>query len=87
MRRHQLNLIAKLDQLPSPMMRGGARLNTHQTGRLLLEEGQYLTPSQLTADNRVALRVNAVDLKNVLRKINTNRDNFGHGRLLFPCGS
>jgi hypothetical protein len=25
-------------------------------------------------------------LKNRLRKINTNRDNFGHGRLLFPRG-
>jgi transposase len=30
--------------------------------------------------------INAVHLENVLRKINTNRDNFVHGWLLFPCG-
>ena len=29
----------------------------------------------------------AVDLENVLRKINTDCDNFIHGRLLIPCGS
>ena len=31
-------------------------------------------------------RVNAVDLKYVLRKIDTDCDNFVHGRLLFPRG-
>ena len=54
---------------------------------LFLEEGQHLTPPQLSADDHSTLGVNAVDLEYVLRKINANRDNFVHGRLLFPCGS
>jgi hypothetical protein len=45
---------------------------------LFLEEGQYLTPPQLSAENHTTLRINAMDLKNVLRKINTNRDNVCH---------
>ena len=49
-----------------------ARLHTNQAGRLLLEEVQHLTPSQLMARDHGTHRVNAVDLKNVLRKINTN---------------
>jgi hypothetical protein len=84
--RHQLDLMAELDQLPRPMVRGGAGLHTHQAGRLFLEEGQQLGPPQLPAHDHGPRRVNAVDLKNVLRKINTDCDNFVHGRLLFPCG-
>jgi hypothetical protein len=68
-------------------MRGGAGFHAHQTGRLFLEEGQHLTSPQLSADDHGSLSVNAVDLKDVLRKINTYRDNFVHGRLLFPRGS
>jgi hypothetical protein len=41
----------------------------------------------LAADNHRAQTINAMDLKYVLRKINTDCDNFVHGRLLFPCGS
>jgi hypothetical protein len=67
-------------------MRRGAGLHTNQAGRLFPEEGQHLTPPQLTAHDHGPRRVNAVDLKNVLRKINTDCDNFGHGRLLFPRG-
>ena len=37
-------------------------------------------------ENHATPRINAVDLKNVLRKINANRDNFVHGRILFPYG-
>ncbi len=54
---------------------------------MFLEEGQHLSAPQLATDNHRTIRVNAVNLKNVLRKINTYRDNFLHGRLLFPCGS
>lgn len=49
---------------------------------LIVEGAVYLRRLRVST-----LRVNAVDLKNVLRKINTNRDNFAHGRLLFPRGS
>ena len=33
------------------------------------------------------LSINAVELKYILRKIDTNHDNVLHGWLLFPCGS
>jgi hypothetical protein len=68
-------------------MRGGTGLHANQAGPLFLEEGQHLSPPQLSAHDHRTIRVNAVDLKYVLRKINTNRDNFLHGRLLFPRGS
>ena len=45
------------------------------TRPLFLEEGQHLTPPQLSADDHSTLGVNAVDLEYVLRKINANRDN------------
>jgi len=51
-----------------------ARLHTDQAGRLLLEERQHLSPPQLSADNHGTLSINAVDLKYILRKIDTNRD-------------
>jgi hypothetical protein len=54
---------------------------------MVLEEGQNPSPPQLTAEDHRPLRVNAMDLKYVLRKINTDRDSFVHGRLLFPGGS
>jgi hypothetical protein len=37
-----------------------------------------LPTAQLPAKNHTTLRINAMDLKNVLRKIDTNRDNFVH---------
>jgi len=60
------------------MVRGRAGFHTNQAGPLFLEERQHLTPPQLAAENHTTLRINAVDLINVLRKINTNRDNLCH---------
>jgi len=81
-----MHLVAQALDLPRPVMRGGARLHTNQAGPLFREERQHLSPPQLSADDHATLRVEAVDLKYVLRKINTNRDNFVHGRLVFPRG-
>jgi hypothetical protein len=67
-------------------MRRGTRLHTNQAGSLFLEKGQNLTASQLAAHNYATRPINAMHLKNVLRKINTNRSNFNHGRLLIPRG-
>jgi hypothetical protein len=78
--------MAKLHQLPRPMVRRGARFHPDQTRWLFLEEGKHPASPQLATENHAALRVNAMDLKNVLRKIDTYRDSFIHGRLLFPCG-
>jgi hypothetical protein len=60
------------------MVRGRAGLHTNQAGPLFLEERQHLTPPQLAAENHTTRRVNAMDLINVLREIDTNRDNLCH---------
>jgi hypothetical protein len=65
----------------------GTGFHANQARRLFLEEGQHLRAAQLAADNHRAQTINAMDLKNVLRKIYTDCDNFVHGQLLFPCGS
>ena len=52
----------KRRDLPRPVMRGRTCLHTNQAGRLFLEEGQHLTPPQLTADDHGSLGVNAMHL-------------------------
>jgi hypothetical protein len=47
-------------ELARPMMRRGAGLDTHQARRQLLEERQEVAALQLTADQHVAFRVDAV---------------------------
>jgi hypothetical protein len=79
--------MTKFDQLPGPMMRRGTGLHANQAGGLFLEEGQHLGSPQLPAEHNRTFPINTVDLKNVLRKIDTYCDNFLHGWLLFPCGS
>jgi len=73
-------------QLPPPVMGRGAGLDADKTTGQLLEKRQYPRPAQLAADHGPSRCIDAVDLENILRKINTDRDNFVHGRLLFPCG-
>ena len=46
-----------------------------------------MAPSQLLADHNQTRRIDTVDLKYALREINSDRGNFGQGRLLFPRGS
>ena len=59
------------------MMRRRAGLDTDQATRQLLEEGQYVAPLELTTHDHIALRIDAVNLKNRLRYIQTDcRDGF-----------
>jgi hypothetical protein len=64
------------------MMRPPARLNRHQGRRQLLEEGQNLGAPQLAAQRRPIFRIDAVQLKETLRRIHPNARNLVHGRLL-----
>jgi hypothetical protein len=64
----------------------GAGFHSDQARRQILKKRQHPGAPQLAAEDHASLRVNAMDLKNILRKIDTYRDNFAHGRLLFPCG-
>jgi hypothetical protein len=45
------------------MMRRGAGLNTDQARRLLLKECQYIAPLELTTEDDIALRIDAMNLK------------------------
>src|SRR6266567_5532981 len=64
------------------MMRRCAGLDTDKTRRQLLEESSDVTPLQLAPDDRIAFRVNAMDLKNRLRDVETNRRDSLHDPVL-----
>ena len=85
-RRHQPHLVAKFPQFPCPMVSRGTSFHADQARRKLGKELQDLAAAQLTTDNNLALLINAMHLKNVLRDIQTDRTNLFHG--WFPsCGS
>ncbi len=77
-RRHHADLMAERRDLARPIVRARASLHPHKTRRQLLEKGENLPAAQLAADNGLARRINAVDLKNGLRKIQPDRGNFCH---------
>ena len=68
------------------MMRGGAGLDTHQARRQLLEERQEVAALQLTADQHVAFRVDAVHLKYRLGDVETDGCDRLHAWLLRIVG-
>ena len=61
------------------MMRRGAGLDTDQAWRQLLEECHHVATLDLPADDYIALRIDAVDLKNRLRDIQTDCRDRLHG--------
>src|SRR5262245_35037563 len=68
------------------MVRRGASLDADQTSRQLLEERQDVAPLQLTADDNLALRVDAVGLKHRLRDVETDCRDRLHDLLLRIVG-
>jgi hypothetical protein len=59
-----------------------ARLHADQARLQLAEQRQHLTPAQRPADDHLARVVNTMDLKNVLREIETYGANIHGGWLL-----
>jgi hypothetical protein len=59
-------------KLPRPMMGRGARLDSYETRRQLLEKRQHIPTLKLTAKYDIPVRINAMNLKNGLRDIETN---------------
>src|SRR5207302_6187485 len=80
--RHQAHGVAKCLEFARPMMRRCAGLDTDETRRQLLEESNDVTALQLAPDDHIAFRVNAMDLKNRLRDVETNRRDSLHGPVL-----
>ncbi len=73
--------MAKTGQLARPMMRSATGLQRHHTAPLRRKEPQQLGPTDLLAEHRAPALIRAVRVKNMLGDIQTNRDNFVHGRL------
>src|SRR5262245_60475456 len=63
------------------MMCGRTCLNADEAGRQRREELQKLRSADALADHHRAIGVHAVNLKNRLRDIETDRANLAHGRL------
>src|SRR6186713_2737593 len=68
-------------------MRRGARFDANQTRRQLLEEWQHVLALQLPAHHHLAASVNAVNLKDRLRDIQTNCRDRLHAQLLRIVGA
>ena len=64
-----------------PMMRRSTGLDANQAWRQLLEECQDVAALQLTADEHLAFRVDAVHLKDRLGNVETDGGNRSHGWL------
>jgi hypothetical protein len=61
--------MAQLSQLACPVMRRGTRFHAHQTRRQRLEERYHLAAPQLLPDDHLLVRVDAVNLMDVLGEI------------------
>ena len=70
-RRHQLHFVPQRPQRARPEVARAARFHADQTRFQLAEERHHLTPAQRLADDHLARAVNTVNLKNVLREIET----------------
>src|SRR5712664_1563441 len=76
--RHQAHGVAQRLKFTRPIMRRRTGLDTNEARRQLLKERQHIPPLQLTANNNIAIRTNAMDLKNRLRDIETDSRNGSH---------
>ncbi len=79
---HQAHGMTERLEFARPMMRGCAGLDADETRRQLLEESNDVTALQLAPDDHIAFRVNAMDLKNRLCDVETNRRDSLHGPVL-----
>ena len=73
-------IMAKFADLPAPEMRTVTGFHRDNAGRQLSEECRDLISSQLLAQHRPARDVGSMNLKDILRKIEPDRDNFRHAR-------
>jgi hypothetical protein len=66
LRRHQPHLMAQRAELARPVMRRRTRFQPDHTAGNAAEERQHLPAPQSLTQNRRTLRINAVNLKNML---------------------
>ena len=75
LRRHQTNLVTKLPQLACPIVRRGTGFHPNQAWRQRFEKRYHLTAAELLPDYDLLGRIDAMNLENVLRDIQTDRGN------------
>src|SRR5690554_1315789 len=76
----QPHLMPDLPDLTPPEMGAATGFHRDNAGRKLSEECQDLVSSQLLAQHRPARSVGPVNLKHILRQIESDRDNLRHDR-------
>jgi hypothetical protein len=77
--RDQPNLVAKVADSPSPMVRAPAGLHGDHATWLLGKEGENFLSGKLLAESHAALSQSAVRLKGPLCKVETDDANLFHG--------
>src|SRR2546425_10419044 len=75
LRRHQTHLVTKLSQLASPIVRRRTGFHPNQAWRQRFEKRYHFTAPKLLPDDNPLVRIDAVNLENVLRDIQTDRGN------------
>ena len=83
LRGHQSHLMPKRAQLARPVVGRRTRFQPDHAARKSAEECQHLVASQPAAQNRRTFRIDAVNLKNMLGYIQSDRRNLAHGWLPF----
>ena len=76
----QPHRVTQIADLPAPVMSAGAGLHRHRAARLRCHKFQYFPAAQLLAERNRSIGPRAVQLKAVLRQINSDHANFVHGR-------
>ena len=73
--------MAKLGELTGPVMRPATCLQRYGATRLSCEEIQQLSSADPLAEHRSTPLIRSVSVENMLGDIQTDCDNFRHGRL------
>src|SRR5262245_23904164 len=84
---HQLYTMPEPCEFACPIMRGRAGFHPDQAGFKSRKEGKHLRPSETFADNRLAFRIDTVNLNHSLGEINPDCANLHGGRPLSQCGA
>ncbi|ANB33762.1 hypothetical protein A6024_06380 [Rhodovulum sulfidophilum] len=79
--RDEADVVTQRCQLPPPEMHTTPGLHRHQTRRQTGEELEHLSPPELLAQDSIAFAVSTMDLEQVLREVQPDRDNLRHDRL------
>ncbi|BCG83645.1 hypothetical protein MesoLj113b_71870 (plasmid) [Mesorhizobium sp. 113-3-3] len=82
-RRHQLDHMPECNQLPRPMVRRRAGLHADEARLHIAKQRDKLIAPNFSTEHRVSSIIDAVNLKDVLGDIQSNRDNL-HADGSFP---